>query len=91
MKAELMGKAGHVQKHITKPDTKGSGKGSGAGKGSRVQIPDREWKFICACPGKRCKFYNSSLGCKFGDACKQPHKCCKCGGDHPWFDHHGGE
>lgn len=88
---EELGKKGHaVSTKFEKTGPKGGGKGS-SGKGAKIQIPDREWKFICSCPGKYCKFYNSSLGCKFGDSCKQPHKCCKCGGGHAWFEHHGTE
>ena len=71
---------------------KGSGKG-GSGKGpvakpggtSTPRVPEDEWeKLIAMKPAgrPRCKFFNCSTGCRFGDSCKQLHACMDCGGDH---------
>ena len=52
------------------------------------KIPDSEWQALSKLKpaGKpKCNFFNSSLGCKFGTACKLEHKCKQCGGDHPWI------
>ena len=67
---------------------KGSGKG--AARGTDQRVPKAEWAEVCAVrgPGKpKCRYFNTSLGCKFGAECKQEHKCSKCGGDHPWHSH----
>ena len=55
------------------------------------RIPEKEWKVITGFKysGKRrCPFFNSSLGCRFGDGCRNAHSCVECGGDHPWHGNH---
>ncbi len=37
---------------------------------------------------RRCPFYNCSLGCRFGDSCRNAHACVECGKDHPWHGNH---
>ena len=37
---------------------------------------------------KRCPWYNCSLGCRFGDQCKDQHACVQCGQGHPWHGNH---
>ena len=55
------------------------------------RVPAKEWQTITAFKysgGRRCPFYNSSLGCRFGDQCKLKHSCAECGKDHPWHGNH---
>ena len=65
---------------------KGTSKGSGKGSASAHKVPSDEWAEF----GKlkkldgKCKFFNTSGGCKFGKDCKQAHDCAKCGGNHAW-------
>ena len=46
-----------------------------------MKAPPEEWaKILKLCPVARggvqvCKFYNSSTGCRFGDACTMKHEC----------------
>ena len=75
--------------------TAGGGKGS-TGKGAvvKITIPEREWKILMSFPKKSpevCRFFNSSLNCKFGSGCRQVHKCAQCSGDHSWFSQHSRE
>ena len=37
---------------------------------------------------RRCPFYNCSLGCRFGDQCKNKHLCVECGKEHSWHGNH---
>ena len=42
------------------------------------RIPEKEWKVLTGFKysGKRrCPFFNSSLGCRFGDGCRNAHSC----------------
>ena len=55
------------------------------------RVPAREWQAITAFKyqgPRRCPFYNCSLGCRFGDQCKNKHICVECGKDHPWHGNH---
>ena len=55
------------------------------------RVPAKEWQTITAFKysgSRRCPFYNSSLGCRFGDQCKLKHSCAECGKDHPWHGNH---
>ena len=50
------------------------------------RVPEKEWKKIMSFTytgARRCPFYNCSLGCRFGDQCRNKHICVQCGGDHP--------
>ena len=56
-----------------------------------ARVPASEWAAITAFKysGKRrCPFYNCSLGCRFGDACRNLHACVECGKEHPWHGNH---
>ena len=61
-------------------------------KGGRDErVPAAEWQKITSFkyPGpKRCPFFNCSLGCRFGDQCRQKHACVECGKDHSWHGNH---
>ena len=51
------------------------------------RVPAKEWQTITSFKysgPRRCPFYNCSLGCRFGDHCKQKHVSVECGKDHPW-------
>ena len=55
------------------------------------RVPASEWKSITSFKynGKRrCPFYNCSLGCRFGDSCRNAHVCVECGKSHPWHGNH---
>ena len=55
------------------------------------RVPEKEWKKIMSFTytgARRCPFYNCSLGCRFGDQCRNKHICVQCGGDHPWHNNH---
>eukprot|EP00435_Cladocopium_sp_Y103_P005243 s3333_g1.t1 len=55
------------------------------------RVPAKEWQQITSFKysgPKRCPFYNCSLGCRFGDQCRQKHACVECGKDHPWHGNH---
>ena len=55
------------------------------------RVPAKEWQTITSFKysgGRRCPFYNSSLGCRFGDQCKLKHSCAECGQGHPWHGNH---
>ena len=55
------------------------------------RVPAKEWQTITSFKysgGRRCPFYNSSLGCRFGDQCKLKHSCAECGRGHPWHGNH---
>ena len=55
------------------------------------RVPSKEWQAITAFKysGKRrCPWFNCSLGCRFGDACKNDHMCVECGKPHPWHGNH---
>ena len=56
-----------------------------------ARVPPKEWQQITSFKysgPKRCPFYNCSLGCRFGDQCRQKHSCVECGKDHPWHGNH---
>ena len=56
-----------------------------------ARVPPAEWQKITSFKyggPKRCPFFNCSLGCRFGDQCKQKHSCVECGKDHPWHGNH---
>eukprot|EP00435_Cladocopium_sp_Y103_P021205 s1508_g5.t1 len=49
-----------------------------------ARVPAQEWQKITSfkyAGPKRCPFYNCSLGCRFGDQCRQKHSCVECGKD----------
>jgi hypothetical protein len=58
------------------------------------RVPEKEFKGIHDAKQsgkdlkKRCKFFNLSCGCSFGNECKKDHVCWQCGGDHKWVDKH---
>jgi len=55
------------------------------------RIPEKEWKVITGFKysGKRRRpFFNSSLGCRFGDGCRNAHACVECGASHPYHGNH---
>ena len=55
------------------------------------RVPAKEWQKIISFKytgGKRCPFFNSSLGCRFGDQCKLKHSCAECGQNHFWHRNH---
>jgi hypothetical protein len=55
------------------------------------RVPAKEWQKIISFKytgGKRCPFFNSSLGCRFGDQCKLKHSCAECGQNHFWHGNH---
>ena len=56
-----------------------------------ARVPPQEWQKITSFKysgPKRCPFFNCSLGCRFGDQCRQKHSCVECGQDHPWHGNH---
>ena len=56
-----------------------------------ARVPEKEWEKIISYKysGKRrCPFFNCSLGCRFGDSCRNAHVCVECGKDHPWHGNH---
>ena len=68
-----------------------SPKGSGGKAAKDARVPSQEWEKITSFKynGKRrCPFYNCSLGCRFGDSCRNAHACVECGKDHPWHGNH---
>ena len=55
------------------------------------RIPAQEWQSITSFKysGKRrCPWFNCSLGCRFGEACKNDHLCVECGKPHAWHGNH---
>ena len=55
------------------------------------RVPAAEWQKIISFKyqgPKRCPFFNCSLGCRFGDQCRQKHACVECGKDRPWHGNH---
>ena len=71
---------------VPRPSSMGTPKGAGKGAANGHKVPADEWAEF----GKlkkldgKCKFFNTSGGCKFGKDCKQAHDCAKCGGNHSW-------
>ena len=56
-----------------------------------ARVPSAEWQKISSFKysgPKRCPFFNCSLGCRFGDQCRQKHSCVECGENHPWHGNH---
>ena len=56
-----------------------------------ARVPPAEWQKITSFKysgPKRCPFFNCSLGCRFGDQCRQKHSCVECGENHPWHGNH---
>ena len=63
----------------------------GAKPSKDARVPSHEWEKITSFKynGKRrCPFFNCSLGCRFGDSCRNVHACVECGKDHPWHGNH---
>jgi hypothetical protein len=77
-----------------KGDGKGKGKGGKGGK-SKGKMPDEEWCKLMSINNTRggrrvCRFWNSSIGCTFGDACMDLHECLQCPGEnHKFSIRHG--
>ena len=73
-------------------DKKDGGKPGGGSKPTKDdRVPAKEWQSITSFKysGKRrCPWFNCSLGCRFGDACKNDHLCVECGKAHPWHGNH---
>ena len=66
-------------------------KENGAKPPKDARVPSHEWEKITSFKynGKRrCPFFNCSLGCRFGDSCRNVHACVECGKDHPWHGNH---
>ena len=69
---------------------KGKGKGGSkggkdGGKGARPKMPQDEWVKLMAISNMRnnekiCRFWNSSVGCIWGDQCVDKHECLSCPG-----------
>ena len=56
-----------------------------------ARVPAAEWSKITSFKysgKKRCPFFNCSLGCRFGDTCKNAHLCVECGQPHSWHGNH---
>ena len=55
------------------------------------RVPAKEWSRITSFKysgPRRCPFFNCSLGCRFGDQCKNKHLCVECGKEHSWHGNH---
>ena len=55
------------------------------------RISEKEWKKIMSFTytgARRCPWFNCSLGCRFGDQCRNKHICVQCGGDRPYHGNH---
>ena len=55
------------------------------------RVPAKEWSKITSFKysgPRRCPFFNCSLGCRFGDQCKNKHLCVECGKEHSWHGNH---
>ena len=66
-------------------------KKNGDRKGRDERVPAGEWQKITSFKysGKRrCPFFNCSLGCRFGDSCRNAHVCVECGKERPWHGNH---
>ena len=60
-----------------------------AARDERVPAPESQRITAFKYSGKRrCPFYNCSLGCRFGDGCRNAHVCVECGKEHPWHGNH---
>ena len=75
-----------AQTAVGKGGGKQKGKDKGGGKGGGKRAPDPEWAAICGLPEfrngrKLCRYWNSSVNCKFGDQCKALHECLQCPGE----------
>ena len=57
---------------------------------SKRRVPEKEWASLkrSKATAGLCLFYNTSVGCTYGDACKLKHVCWSCGGAHRWVDAH---
>ena len=58
---------------------------------SNPRVPQKEWQALVKVRGSgkpKCLFFNSSVGCKFGDTCGKEHRCSECGGEHSWAHTH---
>ena len=56
-----------------------------------LRVPEKEWKKIMCFSytgARRCPWFNCSLGCRFGEQCKNKRICVQCGGDDPYHGHH---
>jgi hypothetical protein len=82
---------------LTTP-AKGGGKGGKGGKGAGgapPRIPKEEMDKLMALQKKPtnktvCRWFNSSAGCSFGEACSFSHACLECGQSHSWARVHQG-
>ena len=79
------------------PGPKGGGKGKKGSDKNEVKhnkIPEKVWMRLCDLTKKGaqysdvCRFWNSPVGCSLGEKCRRVHKCCGCGGSHPWYTQH---
>lgn len=77
---------------LAKAKTQGADRRDGGSKPAKdARVPEKEWEKISSFKynGKRrCPFFNCSLGCRFGDSCRNAHVCVECGKDHPWHGNH---
>ena len=76
---------------VTAGSERSSAKSSPQKPNRDARVPAPEWQKIMAFKysgPKRCPFFNCSLGCRFGDQCRQKHSCVECGKDHPWHGNH---
>jgi hypothetical protein len=77
---------------------KGGGKGGKSGKGAGgapPRVPKEEMDKLMALQKKPtnktvCRWFNSSAGCSFGEACSFSHACLECGQGHSWARVHQG-
>jgi len=78
------------------PPDKGKGRGKGKGKGKFGKDKGKsgqaaEMAAIMSCPDQswRCRYWNTSQGCRQGAACQFKHECMKCGDkNHKYVDRH---
>ena len=78
-------------KALAKQAKQGSPAASSAKPVRDARVPADEWKKITSFKysgARRCPFFNCSLGCRFGDQCKNKHVCVECGGEHSWHSNH---
>ena len=79
----------YVTKSTHRPKDSFPGKMAGNGKGNRFRqggkargLPRPAGKRDTASNSPICSFYSKG-SCKFGTSCSRPHKCIKCGDNHP--------
>ena len=92
LKAKLQGARPVAAAPAAAPKGKNKGaqsKGAAASGGSK--FPQAEWEKIGSLTysgPRRCRFFNSSIGCSMTATCKQDHKCVECGAGHPYIGNH---